>query len=572
MRVKIFKGIIVFFFSVLVASLFYIQIVEYGLYKGLSERNRIRAIPLQAPRGKIYDRNGRLAVTNRVAFDVAVIYQEIEDRNETVENLTRMLGTKRAKIEKRIENARGNPFIPVRIAGDIEKEKAIRIEESMIDLPGVIVTTRPLRKYNHGKILSHVTGYLGRISEKELKKYKTYGYQVEDFVGKDGIERSYNDYLRGVDGGLQVEVDSKGRRRRVLAVKQPRMGRDLHLNIDIELQGFCDTLLAEKRGAILAMDPKTGEVLALVSHDNYDPNAFVSARWGNISGILNDREGFPLLDRAISGTYPTGSVFKIVIALTALDSGAFDTLRSFQCVGSLRIGDRVFNCWEDKGHGPQILMQAVKNSCNVFFYQLGLDVGAERISKYAFKCGFGQPTGIDLPGELNGLVPTPSWKRKKYGEPWFKGETANYSIGQGYLLATPVQVLCLVASVANEGRLVSPSVAGRIGDIELRQREPRDIGINPEAIETVKQSLRDVVNAHRGTGVYARSQEVVISGKTGTAQNPSGPTHAWFAGFAPYDNPGICVVVFLEHGGKGGLGPAKFAKEIIEEAKRLELL
>jgi len=572
MRIKIFAAITAFFLFILTAGLFYIQVVQHDSYRNLSERNRVRVITLAAPRGKIFDRSGTLLVNSRIAFDVEVIYQEIGDKKKIASRLADILDIDEKILLKRIHKARDMPFAPVQIAEDIEKEKAILIEETRLGLPGVIVTTRPLRNYIYKNSFSHIIGYIGRISGSELDRYETYGYKRRDFVGKDGIERSYNDYLRGVDGGLQVEVDSMGRQCRILAVKEPHPGRDLYLSIDSALQEFCNSILAGRNGAILAMHPATGEILALVSHADFDPNLFVNtAAAGKVRGLLADA-GAPMLNRAINGLYPPGSVFKIVIATGAMDSGTFNEKKTLFCNGALQLGDRAFHCWNEDGHGVQILTEAIRNSCNVFFYQLGLRMGPERIARYAFRFGFGRPTGIDLPGESSGFVPTPSWKRRKLKEPWFKGETANYSIGQGYLLVTPVQILRLVSAVCNGGKLVQPFVVRRIEDLVVRRPESQHIGFKDEALEVIKNGLKDAINAPGGTGLYARSENIVIAGKTGTAQNPGIASHAWFAGFAPFDDPKICVVVLIEHGGKGGLEPARFAKSIIEEARKLELL
>lgn len=573
MRTKHFATIAAFFFLSLVGGVFYTQVLCHGFYKGLSEKNRIRALPLEAPRGKIYDRNGSLLVTSRLSFDVAIIFQELKDREKVAALLSRILGIEKDILEKRIESAKNRPFVAEKVAEDIAKEKAICIEEINADLPGVIITTRPLRDYLYGTELSHVTGYLGKISPDELRKYKIYGYRMRDFIGKDGIERSYNDYLKGTDGGLQVEVDAKGREKRVLAVKEPRPGSDISLSIDIRLQKFCDSLFAEKRGVVIVMDAATGAVLALLSHPDFNANAFVKPNnFRQISRLLSDSNAFPMMDRAIGGRYPLGSVFKIVVATAALESGNFDENKTLFCNGSFSVGNRIFRCWKEKGHGHQQIKDAMKHSCNVFFYQLGLIIGVNEISKYAFRFGLGRPTGIDLPGEASGFVPTPSWKRRNRKEPWFKGETANYSIGQGYLLVTPIQVVRLVSAIANGGKLVQPFLVEKIEDISLRHPEPESMRLDRSTIETVKTALKMAINFAHGTGFYARSKNVVISGKTGTAQNPLGKSHAWFVGFAPFEKPRISVVVFIEHGGKGGLDPARFAKKIIEEAKRLELL
>jgi len=573
MRIKIFKAVILLTFVLIIAGLFYTQILSGTLYRALSENNRIRVLPLEAPRGNMYDRKGRVVVGNRLSFDVRVIFREMKDIEHAAGLLGSFTGIEEKVLSSRIKAAAGSPFAPVKIAEDIGKNKAIQIEEAGRVLPGVIVTTRPLRDYVYKDAFSHVTGHLGKISEDELKKYRTYGYRMQDLVGKDGLERAFNDYLRGTGGGLQVEVDSRGRQLRQLAVRDAEKGKDIYLNIDLELQQFCDSLLAGRRGAIVAMDPENGAVLALLSRPAFDPGVFIMpGNSGKVEAILNNSSAFPLLNRAISATYPPGSVFKIAVAAAALDSGKLGKKKTFSCAGSFRVGNRAFKCWKEEGHGPQSIDEAIKNSCNAFFYQIALLAGANDISKYALKFGFGNRTGIDLPGEARGLVPTPAWKKRKLKMPWFKGETANYGIGQGYLLVTPVQIARMTCAVANGGKLVQPAVCERIEDIEFRRREARDIGLKKETLKTLKKGLRDVVNERRGTGLYARSKKTVISGKTGTAQNSRGAPHAWFTGFAPFEDPKICVVVFIEHGGKGGLRPARFAKKIIEKAKELELL
>ena len=573
MRIKVFTGIILFFFMVSIVGLFYTQIINYETYKELSERNRIRVLPLEAPRGKMYDRNGILLVSNRIAFDIEVIAKEIEDEEETIRVLSKVLKVDKKTISLSMKESHKRPFVPVKIAEDVGKEKAIYAEEILIDLPGVIVTTRPLRNYIYGEDFSHITGYLGKISEEELTRYKTYGYRMQDLVGKDGIERVYNEYLRGQNGGLQMEVDSRGRQLRVLAVKDPKPGENIYLTIDSELQKFCKNLLSEKAGAIVVIDAKTGATLSLVSSPTFDPNVFVSSENSrNILKLLNDTKAFPMFDRAIKGTYSPGSVFKIIIAAAALDSGLFNTSSTFSCSGSYRVGDRVFNCWREEGHGTIILEEALKYSCNVFFYQLGILVGPERISEYALKFGLGKATGIDLPGEDSGLVPNESWKQKVLRSPWFRGETANYAIGQGYLLVTPIQISVALAAIANGGNLARPYVVDRIGDVKFRQEDIREIGIAKDTIDAIREGLFKVVNERGGTGVYARSKNVIMAGKTGTAQNPRGISHAWFAGFAPFEGDSISIVVFLEHGGKGGLDPAKFAKGIAEKAHSLGII
>jgi len=572
-RIKLYAGTIFFLFFILVLRLFHMQIIKHEEYIRYSENNRIRVVPLEAARGRIYDRNENLLVSNRISFDIAVVYSELRDKNEVKDILCDIIDIDQKAIKDRIESCAKRPFIPIKIIEDIDKEKAIQIEELIVDMPGVIVTTRPVRNYIYKDTISHITGYLGLISEKELEKYKTYGYHMRESFGKDGIERNYNEYLRGKDGGLQVEVDSRGRQVSLIAVKEPLSGKDLKLNIDLDLQKFCSDILGKDKGVIIAMNPENGEVFALVSHPTFDPNVFVSSKhMRKVEKLLKDSKAFPLLDRAIGGTYPPGSIFKIIIATCALDEGFFNKEKTFYCNGRYHVGNRVFRCWKEKGHGVQAIIEAIKHSCNVFFYQLGLLIGPDNISKYAIKFGLGHPTGIDLPGEVSGFVPTRSWKRKRFRETWFKGETANYSIGQGYLLVTPIQIVRAFSIVANGGKLVEPRIVKKIEDVEMQYLEPRSIGVKKETLEIVREGMRSAVNEKHGTGMYARSKKVVIAGKTGTAQNPLGNSHAWFVGFAPFEKPRLTLVVFVEHGGKGGLKPARYARKIVEKAMELGLI
>ncbi len=569
MRIKALTVFIGFLFFILSLGLFYTQVVRYDFYKTLSERNRIRVVPLEAPRGRIYDRDGQILVTNRIAFNLAIISQEVKDPEELAEKLNLLLGLSKNDLLKKMKDARRAPYAPFVISEDIGKENAIKIEEARSGMPGIIVAIEPMRSYMENGFAAHLTGYLGKISESELKKYKSYGYQPQDVVGKDGIERYYNEYLRGKSGGYQVEVDSRGRQLRVLALKETEPGRDLHLTINSDLQKLSASLLKNDKGAIVAINPQTGEVLAMASSPGFDPSVFVTPNNNKeIFDLLKDKESFPLVNRAVGASYPPGSIFKVVVALAALETKALGPDSILSCSGSHRVGNRSFHCWKEKGHGPQDMKTAIKNSCNVFFYQAGLTLGADPMAEYAFRFGLGKKTGIDLPGEASGLVPSTEWKKKTIRQAWFKGETANYAIGQGYLLTTPLQISVMISAIANGGSLVEPFIVNKIEDVPISHRDPRDLGFKKENIDLVKEGLRMVVNEPHGTGFYARSKEVIVSGKTGTAQNPQGESHAWFAGFAPHEEPKICVVVFLENGGKGGLKPARYAKEIIEEAKK----
>jgi penicillin-binding protein 2 len=460
------------------------------------------------------------------------------------------------------------------IIEDIERAGAITIEQYVNEYPGLMITTEAKRNYLYGPGCSAITGYIGKISEEELASFKTYGYRMTDLIGRSGLEKQYDAYLRGSYGGMQVEVDSFGRQRDVLDVIEPEKGKDIYLTVDLELQKHCDAVMADRKGCIIAMNPNTGEILALVSKPGYDPNIFLSPKSGKeIVRILNEKSrAYPLLNRAISCAYPPGSVFKLVVASAALESGRFTKTNTLSCSGQFNLSGALFRCWKEEGHGVQNIYEGIKNSCNVFFYQLGLKAGVDNIFSFAKRFGFGSLTNIDLPAEKKGTVPNPQWKRITMREQWYAGDTVNYAIGQGYLLVTPIQVARMISSFANGGYLVRPYLVEKLENVKASHRSIEKIGISDVTIDTVREGIRRVVNDPTGTGMKARLADIVVAGKTGTAQNPLGKSHGWFAGFAPFDNAKISVVVFVEFGGKGGLEASIMARKVIEKAKEIGLI
>jgi len=568
MTERFISKVVLVCFILLWVGLFYTQIIRYPYYSRLSRNNSIRILPIDGPRGDIFDRNGTVLVTNRLSFDAALIYRELRDRRALAQLLNSVLHMNGEEIAGVMDKAARKPYAPVTIAEDIDKEKAISIEEAASDIDGLMIETRSRRSYLYNKVGSHLFGYLGEITESELGGLKEYGYRMKDLMGRAGIEKYYDSYLRGVDGGTQIEVDSLGRQTRIIGIKEPASGRDLYLTVDVAIQKTCDTLLGEHKGAIVAMDPRNGQILALASHPAFDPNVFIRPGTSKERRmLLRDRVGRPLSDKAISALYAPGSIFKIVTASAALEKKKISPQTRFFCPGSYRLGRGTFDCWKEGGHGSQNLREGLMNSCNVFFYNTGRAAGVDNIEIFAKLFGFGRPTGIDLPDEVKGVVPGRAWKRSHLHDNWYEGETINYSIGQGYLLVTPIQVAEMMSVVANRGNLVRPFIVKRIGSDDMPVTRPKPVGISSETIRLVRAGLFDVVNAENGTGKRAAVEGMVVAGKTGTAQNPQGKTHAWFAGFAPYDDPKICLVVFLEHGGKGGLEPASIARGIFEEAK-----
>ncbi|HNX90979.1 MAG TPA: penicillin-binding protein 2 [Candidatus Omnitrophota bacterium] len=569
-RLKIFTRILIVMLLFLCSGLFYTQVVKYEIYRHLSEGNRIRVIPLMARRGAIYDRTGRPMVKDELCFEVSVIYSQIKNRPALEAALSEVLNMNVETVHKCIGKSRAKPFSAVSVIPDIGEKGAIQLEEIELAHPGLFVQVSTKRRYLYGPIGANVFGYLGYMGREEYEKLKDFGYQVKDLVGKSGLERYYETYLRGAYGGKQIEVNSSGREIGVLGYKEPVAGKDLYTTIDAELQEYCDNLMADKNGAVVVMDPRNGAILAMVSSPEYDPTVFIERKDpAVIKRLLNDAN-YPMLNRVVSGTYPPGSVFKLIVAVSALEEGKINDSTCVNCTGSIKVGETEFKCAHI--HGTQNLTDAIANSCNMFFYRTGLMVGEDEISKYAKEFGFGEKTGIDLPGEAKGVVPDKEWKKKTYNTGWYKGETVNFSIGQGYLLVTPIQVAKMLSVFANDGYIVKPFLVKKIEDVDMAyQHHPEKIAVSESSIQRVRQGMKNCVNGG-GTGVGAKLQDVLVAGKTGTAQTSRGKTHGWFAGFAPYDDARLVVVVFDEYGARSGAYAAELSGMIFQEAKRLGII
>lgn len=557
---NIFKIVIYLSFAFLAANLFSLQIIKYSVYKKRSLGNIIRIIPLQAPRGLIYDRNGKPLVDNRISFDLAVIEQETDDVDKTLQNLSKLCGIPYDKLKKSYKKNHIAPFIPTVVAQDLDKRKAFYIDERITSVPGAILSSNIRRDYKYANVMSHITGYVGKIDVTEYRALKGYGYKVREYVGKAGLEKQYNSYLRGEDGGIQVEVDALSRQVKQLGYKSPQKGKDIHLTVDIDLQELADMLLSEEKGAVIVMDTKKGEILALASSPNFDPNLFVDPdkekqRLATLRG-----ENFPMLNRAISSAYPPGSTFKVVVASAALTNESVDEQTEFHCSGAYRIGNARFRCWRRDGHGTQNIKEALTHSCNVFFYNVGRLLGVDTMHQYAMMFGLGRQTGVDLPAEASGLVPSSFWKRINVGERWRPGDTLNFAIGQGFLLITPIQALRMITYIANSGFAPRPYLVKRIGDIKIKEEIRNRMAIKNNKFNIVNNALHDVVNDTTGTGQRAKVEGLNICGKTGTAQVTGADEHAWFIGYVPSDNPKVSFIIFLEHGGSGGQKPANMTR------------
>jgi penicillin-binding protein 2 len=560
--------IVLFLFLLLVGRLWSLQALQGAHFRELSEQNRIRDLVVPAPRGAIFDRRGQPLVTNRAAFTVSLLPMEVRQPGRVAEALGPVLGMEREEILSRLRTGRQRPFEPVLLRRDVSKSVVLAIEENRIDLPGVIIQAEPVREYLLQNFATHALGYLGEITEDELRTKP--GYRAGDLIGKSGVERTYDEILRGEPGRLRVEVDAAGRPIRVLDRQPSRLGRSLVVNLDATLQAVAEGALRGKAGAVVAMDPRNGEVLVFASSPAYDPGLFA----GGISAAswkrLTEDRGIPLLNRATEGAYEPGSVFKIVTGLTALNERLVTRDSLFQCTGSLQLGRWIFR--DLAVYGTVNFIRGTAVSCNVMFWTLGRMVGGERLSRYATAMGFGQPTGVDLPTEAAGFIPTAAWKQRTWKEPWYPGDTLNMSIGQGFVLTTPLQVARMVSAIANGGMLYRPRLARRILTADgtevraiLPEGLPVPVPLRADALQTMREGMRTVVKA--GTGAAAAVEGLEIAGKTGSAENPRGRPHAWFVGYAPADRPALVIVVFIEHGYRGGLNAAPIARALFEAAR-----
>ncbi len=569
-RITIILYIITFAFALFVIRLWDLQVMRVDEYRKIDERNRIRVLNIPAPRGIIYDRNGRALVKNIPSFDITVVKEDMSRDPDMLAEMGGLIGISAEEIKKKIVSPTANPFKPIVLKEDVSFVEVAKIEARKMDFPGLQISVVGGREYIYGHSASHVLGYLGSLNLAQLRAPEYRGIPQETAIGQFGVEKVYDDTLRGIPGKKVVEVDAVGSIIKVVRIQKPIKGRDIHLTIDIDMQTVAEESLQGKAGAVAALHPDTGEVLALASSPSFNPNLFVRGiHYEAWQKLVNDPRK-PLLNRAIQSQYPPGSTFKIVTAIAALQEGVIGQDTNFYCSGSIYFG-RTFRCWKWAGHGYVNLHDSLVESCDVYFYEIGKKIDIDMLSRYAKNYGLGTATGIELEGEASGIVPTRAWKVRTKNEKWYQGETLNTVIGQGYLSTTPIQMARLTAAVVNGGRLYKPFLLADTGP-----REPESIvKINGQHISLVRKALVSVVTDKDGTGKAARSDIVSIGGKTGTTQVIGGRTtgddvpdkhkdHAWFVAFAPVNNPRIAVAVFVEHGGHGSTAAAPIAKKIIE--------
>jgi penicillin-binding protein 2 len=579
--------VIIVVFSLVFARLWYLQIIKGEYFKDLSKNNRIRIQELPAPRGVLYDREGTPLVDSFPSFDVALFRQDVPDVQALIPVLSHALAMDSEKLQAKLNAAKGSPpSQPLTVKADITRQDLAMVETRRLDLPGVMVDVVIRRNYPYGNLASHLIGYLGEINQEELDREEFISHKIGYLIGKYGIEQKFELDLMGENGGRQLEVNALGRKIRVLENLEPNPGNNLFLTLDLELQKAADDAMAGKRGTVVAMDPQSGDILALVSKPDYDPNLFARGISPENWKSLVENPAHPLQNRAIQGQYPPGSVFKIITAIAGLEEKLITPQTTFHCSGVLPFGEREYQCWKKEGHGSISLQRAIVESCDVYFYQLGLRLGVDRIAKYALAMGLGRITGFPLGQEKPGLVPTSAWKMKRFGTPWQAGENLSTAIGQGYNLVTPLQIAATLSAVANGGRFYQPRIVQFIktpqGEV-IKEFPPllsKQLHISPETLEFIREALWGVVNSPSGTGARARIEGFDVAGKTGTAQliqrregrtEPSSlelEDHAWFACFAPARHPQITVVALIEHGGHGGAAAAPIARKVLENYYR----
>ncbi|WP_417912806.1 penicillin-binding protein 2 [Candidatus Electronema sp. TJ] len=583
------SAVLLFFFAVIVARLWHLQMQRGEEYLKLAQNNRVRALDIAAPRGNILDRKGREIVTNRPAFNVVWAREGNRIDEALIKKVAAMLELDITELLARIRKMAGTPgHIPIRLAENLDWDKVALIENNRMELPGIRIEVAPQRVYHYGNLASHMIGYLGEISKDELKAAEPDFYRPGDMLGKMGLERLREKDLRGEKGRQYMEVNSLGFEQRNLKGLEPLPGNDLQLTIDVELQEVAEKMMteAEYAGAAVAVEVNTGRILMIASSPVLDLSKFIGGISRKDWKEMLDNPRHPLINKTVQGQYPPASTYKIVTALAALAEGLVSPDSTVYCPGSYRFGNRTYRCWKKNGHGTVNLKSALAESCDVYFYHVGQRLGVNRIASYARHLGLGMKTGVEIEHEKSGLIPTSDWKLKRYGKPWQDGETLSIAIGQGFNLVTPLQLTMMTAAVANGGKLYRPSIIEMVRDsdghvIEQFQVTELDHFTGQERnLRLIKDSLVDVVHGRRGTGRKAQLPGITVAGKTGTAQvvrlkqykhlkEKDIPynyrDHAWFTCFAPAEKPEIAVTVLVEHGLHGGAAAAPIAQAVMQK-------
>jgi len=568
-------------FLVLLLRLWHLQVLEGKRFFALSTSNRIRVRPVEAPRGFILDRHREILVENRASFDVFITPEDVGRGGDAVRAIAEVLGMAPEAMAARLAEGRERPYQPLLLRKSIDERTLAAVEERKLDLPGLTLQIRPVRAYPAEGMAASLLGYVSEVSQAQLTRDEFQDFRPGEHLGQAGVEKRFDAFLRGMDGGEQLEVDARGRALRQLNRLDPRSGMNLVLTLDRRLQRAAEEAMRDKDGAVVALNPSTGEVLALVSKPTFDPNLFAQRLTAEDWRRLIHDPKHPLQHRALQAQYPPGSVFKLITAMAALERGAITPETRMFCGGQFTLGRFTFQDWKKGGHGWLDLRGAIANSCNVYFYQAALKAGIDEMARVSREFGLGDAPGLGLGDEAKGIVPTPAWKRQHQGDAWYPGNTVITGIGQGMVIASPMQIAVMVSAIANGGIIHRPWVLKRVESLRgevIEEYEPeivRRVNIRPETLEVVRQGMLAVVN--EGTGGRARIPGIAIAGKTGTAQvvrkgegkgRKDLKDHGWFAAFAPFENPQVAVVVLAENAGFGGQVAAPVAKAIFEAAFR----
>lgn len=561
--------------ALLAGRLFFMQVLRVEEYRRVATDNRIRVLPVSAPRGVVYDRNGDLLINNRLSFGISVLRSDFRG-GESRTNLANVLQISEPELERRLTRRPGLPLEPVGVFRDADFRTICRLQERLDEFPGVLVGNEGVREYPAAGWAGHVLGYVREVSPEDDQRQDKTGSRLRGLIGAVGLEKQYDDLLRGIDGVRFVQVNALGQ----MVGSMPRYddvppipGSDLMLHLDSRLQFLADSLLGDHHaGTVVAMDIKTGGVLCFVTRPGYDANAFSGVLSASEWEQLRTDSRHPLLNRALKGQYSPGSTAKLAVAGAALESGAVGPNDRFTaCRGGYRFGNRVYKCWKPEGHGALNMSGAIEQSCNVYFYQLAQKLSLKTWTHYMDAAGFGSPTGIDIPGESGGLVPSEEYFDKRYGvKKWSRGLILNLGIGQGEFLVTPLQLMQYFSALANDGVAMKPSVLRAIRSDNgkwnyARQETSFRLPYSASTLQLLRDAARDVVSGASGTARGSRDRDVPMAGKTGTAQNPHGKEHSWFAGYAPADQPEIAIVALVENAGHGSEFAAPLCKRIAKD-------
>ncbi len=573
-RLVVARLLIGLVFLGLCLKLWHLMVIRFDHYRELAERNQVRTVPLMAPRGPVLDRDGRVLVENINAFNLFLYREEVTDLEDSKEFLVSELEVDPVRFQERLDEAAGYPdFRPLLVKENLSMEQVARLLAHQAEHPELKIFEQPRRLYRYGQLAAHVLGFVGEISRAELDFDEFSGHKPGDVIGKSGIERVYNRQLTGRDGFSRVLVNSSGKALQELVKKEPEPGAELRLTLDLDLQQVAETELGDQPGAVIAIDPRNGDVLVLASRPAFDPNWFATRITQKQWEELTTNPDNPLQNRVIQNAFSPGSIFKVIMALGGLELGVINPQTSVYCNGGVELYGNYFHCWKAGGHGLVHLAEAIQHSCNVYFFLLGQKLGIDRIAEFSRRIGLGEPTGIDLTGEVSGLVPSSAWKQRTTGQPWFAGETISVAIGQGPLNVTPAQLARAIGAVAT----------GRVPQLRLVRAEDDDgqaaelVGFSTDNLQAVRNAMWKVVNA-AGTGRAAQVANFDVCGKTGTAQTIGRKVretlseelqekyepNAWFVGFAPRENPEIVVAVIVQRGGGGSTGAAPIAGRLFE--------